>query len=247
MKNAKKLKFDTWLYGKHAVMAFLTHHPNLVERVHYLGASHPDMTSLKGRYPHIHFQDVDKIFFNTFPKGHQKIAAYVCSQMPTPQLDEVVDQAGPALCLVALDGVTDPQNLGACIRIARAMNATGLLLPKHDSCELAPLVHKVAAGAAASLPIFNVTNLHQTLLKLKKMGVWVYGTSEHEIGLALPKVHPQGPNVIVMGSEGTGIRPVIKKIVDHMVAIPTTQAFPSLNVASACGIILYHFKHLNHE
>lgn len=244
MKSEKNIQFNTWLYGRHAVMAYVERHISLVKSISYVESSHPDIKRLKSRYKSIAFHAVDKDFFNPFPKGHQKIAAQVDLNIPTPSIEMLYEAHGQSLCLVALDGVTDPQNLGACIRVARALGASGLLLPKHDSCAITPLVHKVAAGAAASLPIIHIQNLHQTLLKLKKMGIWVYGTSEHEHGESLSQVKPGGPVVIVMGSEGQGIRPVIQKTVDHMVAIPTEADFPSLNVATACGVILYHFKHL---
>lgn len=244
MKSEKNSTFDGWLYGTHAVLAYLEAHEKLVKSVAYVKSSHPDMHQIKTRYPNVTFQAVDKTFFNHFPKGHQKIAADAELNMPSSSIEALYELHGHKLCLVALDGVTDPQNLGACIRVARALGASGLLLPKHDSCTLTPLVHKVAAGAAASLPILSITNLHQSLLKLKKLGAWVYGTSEHEHGHALSTIQTDGPIVIVLGSEGQGIRPVIQKTVDHMVAIPTDLDFPSLNVATACGIVLYHFRHI---
>lgn len=242
MKNVKQSKSYAWLYGIHAVEAMVKHHPYAIKELR-IGATQKHLIQLFKHTYHQTVIEVDAKFFQDFPKGNQKIAAFANLELKQPSLNKLIGHSEEPICLVAFDGITDPQNLGACIRSARAFNATAIILQKHNSCSVTPLVHKISAGAAASLPIFTVTNLHQTIRSLKKEGIWTFGTSEHAQTM-LTDHRERKPSLIVFGSEGKGIRPIIQKELDYEFAIPTNQVFQSLNVAMACSITLYHFQQI---
>ena len=172
---------------------------------------------------------------------HQGIVARVEARDEQGSLDEVLDRlAEPALLLV-LDGVTDPHNLGACIRVADAAGAHAVIVPKDRSAGLSPTVAKVASGAAESVPFLPVTNLARTLDALKERGIWVIGTS----GEAAEDLYAADlPEAIawVLGSEGEGIRRLTRERCDLLVRIPMHGQVESLNVSVAAGVCLYESR-----
>ena len=170
--------------------------------------------------------------------GHQGVAARV---EPLPQvhsLDDLLDAIeGPPLLLV-LDGVTDPHNLGACLRVADGAGAHAVIAPKDHAAGINATVAKVASGAAETVPYFMVTNLARTLGELKERSIWCIGTSDNA-----PKTIYQadfkGPVALVLGAEGDGMRQLTKKTCDELVGIPMHGAVESLNVSVASGVCLY--------
>ncbi len=140
--------------------------------------------------------------------------------------------------ILALDGVQDPHNLGACLRTAEAMGVDMVIAPKDRACDITPVVCKVASGAAERIPFIRVTNLVRVLGTLKQAGLWVFGTAGED-GVALDKADFTPPSVLVMGSEGKGIRSLTRKACDHIVSIPMCGEVGSFNVSVACGICLY--------
>jgi len=172
---------------------------------------------------------------------HQGIVARVQARDEQASLDDVLDRlAEPALLLV-LDGVTDPHNLGACIRVADAAGAHAVIVPKDRSAGLSPTVSKVASGAAESVPFLPVTNLARTLDALKERGIWVIGTSgeaDQELyGADLPEAVAW-----VLGSEGEGMRRLTRERCDLLVRIPMHGQVESLNVSVAAGVCLYESR-----
>ncbi|MDP3559712.1 MAG: 23S rRNA (guanosine(2251)-2'-O)-methyltransferase RlmB [Legionellaceae bacterium] len=143
----------------------------------------------------------------------------------------------PALILV-LDGVTDPHNLGACLRVADACNVDFVLIPKDKSASITPTVSKVACGAAETVPVVQATNLVRALEILKANGVWIHGAAG-EATSSLYALDSTGPVALVLGSEGHGLRQLTRKHCDTLFSIPMLGSVSSLNVSVAAGITLY--------
>jgi len=144
---------------------------------------------------------------------------------------------GPALILV-LDGVTDPHNLGACLRSAEAAGADAVVVPRDNSAGLTPVVRKVACGAAEVLPIVTVTNISRALQGLKARGVWLYGTAA-EAEKSIYDSDLTGPVALVMGGEARGLRRLTRAQCDYLVHLPMAGAVSSLNVSVAAGVALF--------
>jgi 23S rRNA (guanosine2251-2'-O)-methyltransferase len=171
--------------------------------------------------------------------AHQGVAADVTPLPPWTE-DELLAalQSASAPLLLALDGVQDPHNLGACLRSADACGALAVIVPRDRAAQLTPTVRKVAVGAAETTPVVAVTNLLRTLKLLKQAGLWVVGAdaagqkSAHQADL-------KGPVVLVLGAEGTGLRHLTLQNCDFVVRLPQLGAVESLNVSVAAGMLLY--------
>ena len=145
--------------------------------------------------------------------------------------------AGPALILI-LDGVTDPHNLGACLRSADAAGVDFVIIPKDNSASITPVASKIACGAAESVPLIRVTNLARAMEHLKQAGVWLYGAAG-EAEKSLYSLDSKGPIALVLGAEGTGLRRLTRDHCDGLFALPMRGTVSSLNVSVATGICLY--------
>lgn len=155
-------------------------------------------------------------------------------------IDELMGNRHPAAehhLILLLDGITDPQNLGALIRTAHCHGANGVVIPAHRSATITAAVIKASAGAALLTPIARVTNLSRVMDDLKEQGFWIYGADAHE-GQNIHDVAYQGHVGLVVGSEGHGIRPLTRKHCDFLLSIPMRGKVDSLNVSVATGIIL---------
>jgi 23S rRNA (guanosine2251-2'-O)-methyltransferase len=170
--------------------------------------------------------------------GHQGVAARVQPVPVAHSLDDLLDAIeGPPLLLV-LDGVTDPHNLGACLRVADGAGAHAVIAPKDHAAGINATVAKVASGAAETVPYFMVTNLARTLGELKERSIWCIGASD-DAPRTLYQADLKGPVALVLGAEGAGMRQLTRKTCDELVAIPMRGAVESLNVSVASGICLY--------
>ena len=170
--------------------------------------------------------------------AHQGVVARVEPIVQATSLDDLLDAvAGPPLLLV-LDGVTDPHNLGACLRVADGAGAHAVIAPKDHAVGINATVAKVASGAAETVPYFMVTNLARTLGELKERNIWCLGLSD-EATQTLYQSDLKTPTALVMGAEGTGLRQLTRKTCDGLVSIPMLGAVESLNVSVASGICLY--------
>lgn len=145
---------------------------------------------------------------------------------------------GIPLFVLMLDGIQDPQNLGALIRSAACAGAQGVIIPRDRACGITPAVEKASAGAVETLPVIRVTNLVQALDRLKQAGCWVYGLAG-EAGNDIYLTDLRGNLVVVIGSEGEGIRPLVRKQCDGLLAIPHYGGVSSLNASVAAGIVLF--------
>ena len=181
--------------------------------------------------------------------GHQGVCARVHALAPVHSLDQLLedlDAANAALplaertapLLLVLDGVTDPHNLGACLRVADGAGAHAVIAPKDHAAGINATVAKVASGAAESVPYFMVTNLARTLGELKERAIWITGTSDAATQ-TLYQVDLKGPTALVLGAEGQGMRQLTAKTCDQLVSIPMRGAVESLNVSVASGVCLY--------
>jgi len=170
--------------------------------------------------------------------GHQGVAARVTTLPAAHSLDDLLDGVqGPPLLLV-LDGVTDPHNLGACLRVADGAGAHAVIAPKDHAVGINATVAKVASGAAETVPYFMVTNLARTLGELKERNVWCVGTSD-DAPRTVYQADFKGPLALVLGAEGAGLRQLTRKTCDELVSIPMRGAVESLNVSVASGVCLY--------
>jgi 23S rRNA (guanosine2251-2'-O)-methyltransferase len=173
--------------------------------------------------------------------GHQGVAARVEPMAQTHSLDELLEgleAAGTVPLLLVLDGVTDPHNLGACLRVADGAGAQAVLAPKDHAVGVNATVSKVASCAAETVPYLMVTNLARTLNELKERDIWVVGLADsapksfYELSLS-------GPVAIVLGAEGSGMRQLTARTCDELVHLPMRGAVESLNVSVTAGVCLY--------
>jgi 23S rRNA (guanosine2251-2'-O)-methyltransferase len=185
---------------------------------------------------------VDAAVLDKLAEGgrHQGVLAEVVARSgdPETQLEEALEAAsGPPLLLV-LDGVQDPHNLGACLRSADAAGVAAVIVPRDRAAGLTPVVRKVAAGAAETVPLVSVVNLARTLRELKERGIWLTGTDD-SADKSIYDADLKGPLALVMGSEGEGMRRLTRECCDELVSIPMGGAVESLNVSVAAGVVLF--------
>ncbi len=171
---------------------------------------------------------------------HQGVALLACK---TKMYDEAwmlnyLSSLDHAPLVLVLDGVTDPHNLGACLRSADGAGVDAVIVPRDKSCGLTPVVRKVASGAAETVPFVLVTNLSRTLDKLKDAGLWIVGAAG-ESEQTISELNLVGPTAVVLGSEDRGLRHLTRERCDFLARIPMRGSVQSLNVSVATGIVLF--------
>ncbi len=230
------------LFGFHAVTARLRQRPESVRAIHLAAARRDarmrELVALaEGAGCPMHACDDERLTQLAGTDRHQGVVALVDASMPHVTLDDVLDTlAEPALLLV-LDGVTDPHNLGACLRNADAFGAHAVVVPKDRAVGLNATAAKAASGAADTVPVITVTNLARALRDLKDKGVWILGADAG--GESLFDADVSGPVAWVLGAEGAGLRRLTREHCDRIIGIPLMGTVGSLNVAVASGICLY--------
>ncbi|MBS1118775.1 MAG: methyltransferase, TrmH family, group 3 [Deltaproteobacteria bacterium] len=171
---------------------------------------------------------------------HQGVVAWV-GAFAYVELEDLVSGSGPAL-VVALDGVEDPRNLGAILRSAYLLGAGGVIIPDHRAAQVTPLVTKASAGASELLPIASVGNLVRALEELRELGLWRVAVHISDSSQPIATIDTTMPLCLVLGSEGTGVRPLVAKNCDFHAAIPMAEgraAIGSFNVSVAASLALY--------
>ena len=163
-----------------------------------------------------------------------RVSAFAYAEL-SQILATTADMENPLLLI--LDGLTDPHNFGAILRTADATNVAGVIIPKHRSVGVTPVVVKTSTGAVEHVPIARVTNLSQTLETLKEAGYWVFGTDMD--GTPVHKWNTAGKVALIIGNEGRGISSNIKKQVDEMITIPMDGHVQSLNASVAAAVLMY--------
>jgi 23S rRNA (guanosine2251-2'-O)-methyltransferase len=171
--------------------------------------------------------------------AHQGVVAEIASLAPMTeeQLHEQLATASDPL-LLALDGVQDPHNLGACLRTADACGVLAVVVPRDRSATLNATARKVAAGAAETTPVVTVTNLARSLKLIKEAGLWIVG-ADAQASQSASAVDLTGGRCLVMGSEGSGLRELTRRNCDWLVSLPSLGSVESLNVSVATGMLLY--------
>jgi 23S rRNA (guanosine2251-2'-O)-methyltransferase len=233
-----------WLYGIHAVHTMLKSSPHRVQELHVQRGRTDDRLQKIQKLAEQHGVTLQwatgKRLDEKAQGRHQGVMA-LCSPGKTYDekflLDLAEDKGGEAFFLM-LDGVTDPHNLGACLRSADGAGVDAVIVPKDNSVGLTPVVAKVACGAAETMPLVMVTNLTRTLERLQQQGAWVVGTAG-EAEQFIYDLDLKGPMVLVMGAEGTGMRQLTRKQCDFLGKLPMAGEVSSLNVSVAAGICLF--------
>lgn len=234
------------LFGFHAVGVRLKTAPGSVSEVHVDAARRDQrMRQLVERAAAAKVRVIDsddaRLTQLAGTPRHQGVVARVTPLPQTHSLDDLLDAVeGPPL-LLTLDGVTDPHNLGACLRVADGAGVHAVLAPKDHAVGLNATVAKVASGAAETVPYLMVTNLARCLNELKERDIRVVGTSD-DAPITLYEADLKGPLALVLGAEGKGLRQLTRKTCDVLVRIPMLGAVESLNVSVAAGVCLYEAR-----
>ncbi|MDY7219499.1 23S rRNA (guanosine(2251)-2'-O)-methyltransferase RlmB [Denitrificimonas sp. JX-1] len=232
------------VYGVHAVESLLRHHPKRVKALVLAeGRSEPRVQVLRelAEEARIPVSTLSRREMDEQLDGvHQGVLAKVSPSQVWGEamLDELLDRLAEPPLLLVLDGVTDPHNLGACLRTADAAGVHAVIIPKDKSASLNATVRKVACGAAEVVPLVAVTNLARALEKLRQKGLWVVGTAG-DAEQSLYQQDMKGPLIVVMGAEGAGMRRLTREHCDFLVHLPMQGSVSSLNVSVATGVCLF--------
>ena len=241
-----------WLYGVHPVReALRAGRRRLVRLWIREGARRPDHEALLTLADQAgvatEWVDRDRIDACAGPDAQTQGVALECGPLPEVGLVELIERSARAIAdgeaprIVALDGVEDPQNVGAIARVADSAGVAGIILTDRRAPPITPAVARASAGAVEWLPVARVANLSRALGELKQHGFWVVAAAE-EGGSSLFEVEDRvlsGPTVVVLGAEGKGVRPGILQESDHRVWVPMQGGVASLNVSTAGAVILY--------
>jgi len=230
------------LFGFHAVTARLRQRPEAVHALYVLeGRQDPRLRDLVARAEAsrvaVHAVDHSRLDALAGHGRHQGAVAIVDEALPHVTLDDVLESPAEPPLLLILDGVTDPHNLGACLRCADAFGALAVVVPKDRAVGVNATVAKAASGAADTVPVIAVTNLARTMRELKERDVWLVGADSG--GEPLHKADLGGAIAWVLGAEGSGLRRLTRESCDRIVGIPLVGSVESLNVSVASGICLY--------
>jgi len=231
------------VHGFHAVGARIRRHPESITEL-YVDADRQDprmrdllaLAELSGLRPiAVPSHRLDRL---SPGRRHQGVVAIAEASLPTLDLPTMLDRLdGPARLLV-LDGVTDPRNLGACLRVADGAGAQAVIAPKDHAAPLTEVAIQTASGAAESVPYIMVTNLSRAIDAMQDRGIWIVGTDDEAESDVYEAELPDSIAWVV-GAEGKGLRRLTRERCDLLVRIPMAGAVSSLNVAVACGVVLY--------
>ena len=239
---------SNWVTGINAVLELLKQNPQSARRV-LLKRNREDnrLNTVRNlaKASEIELVELDaKELYREYSQVHQGVAVELAGSERSPGqggweefLAQLEGLDAPPLLLV-LDGITDPHNLGACLRSADAAGVNAVIIPKDKAVGVNATVRRVASGAADTVELFVVSNLSRALTQLKEQGVWLVGTDEN-VGSGLYEQDLRGAVALVMGSEGRGLRRLTKEKCDFLISIPMAGAISSLNVSVACGVLLF--------
>jgi 23S rRNA (guanosine2251-2'-O)-methyltransferase len=238
------VKGSETIYGLHAVRFMLARHPERVLRVQLAAQRHDPQARLIEELARSHARPLERVEAGALRArlgevAHQGVAAEVLPLAPWSEDELLAALAGAQTpLLLALDGVQDPHNLGACLRSADACGALAVVVPRDRAAALTPAARKVAAGAAETTPVVTVTNLARALRLMKDAGLWIVG-ADATAERAAEAADLRGPTVLVLGAEGSGLRQLTRQTCDFLVRLPQRGSVESLNVSVAAGMLLY--------
>lgn len=234
------------IFGFHAVTSRIRHEASSVEEI-YVDSGRSDrrmqelLHAAKAAGIRVIPADDQRLSNIVGTRRHQGVVAKAGELSLARNLDELLDAIdGPPLLLV-LDGITDPHNLGACLRVADGVGAHAVIAPKDRAVGLNATAAKVASGAAETVPYITVTNLARTLRELKERDILLVGTSD-DVDQTIYDVNFTGGSALVMGSEGEGMRRLTRETCDVLVSVPMFGSVESLNVSVASGVCLYEAR-----
>lgn len=230
------------IYGFHAVNARLWQNPQSITELYVLEGKNDARTrdvleKAAAENVRLHFADADRLNALCKNARHQGVAGFIDASKNHVHLEDVLENLREPPLLLVLDGITDPHNLGACLRTADAMGVHAVIAPKDKSAGLNATVSKVACGAAETVPYITVTNLARTLRELKEYGIWIVGT---DMGGQADLFHYDVPSAVawVMGSEGDGMRRLTREHCDVLVSVPMFGTVESMNISVSAGMVL---------
>jgi len=234
-----------WVFGIHAINALLKHRPEVILQI-FLQSGRLDerISEITDRANSlgIPLEVLDKKDLDKKTEGTHQGALALCKEIKLEYnesyLEELLNKLDRPPLLLVLDGVTDPHNLGACLRSAEAAGVDAVIVAKDKSALMSATVRKVASGAAEIIPFIVVTNLVRSLQYLKKQGVWVMGAAG-EADKSLYNTELKGALAIVLGAEGSGLRRLTRETCDELLSIPMQGETSSLNVSVSAGIFLF--------
>ncbi len=242
-KNKKSAKTE-WIYGFHSAESRIARAPrSIVEG--YVDNKRRDARMQKL----VESLEANGIAYQTLARrdlsalvdaNHQGVIlkTKIAAQKPEKALYELLDTLECPPLLLVLDQITDPHNLGACLRTADGAGVDAVILPKDGACPINETVRRVASGAAETVKVFYVTNLARSLKEIQKRGVWVVGLAD-AASQSVFDAKPSRPVALVLGAEGKGMRKLTQEHCDQLVSIPMHGSVSSLNVSVATGVVLY--------
>ncbi len=250
-KKEKRIRFsDDLLWGIHPVLETLSQNPQRISEIFLQrerhGEKREEIISLaKGAGAKLYFVDSLKITGDGSSEiRHQGVVARI-SEADLVNFDDFIEKlqkriaTGRPCRIAALDSLQDPHNIGAIIRSALASGVSGILVTRERSAPLGGIAAKSSAGAMAHIDICQVTNLTAALAAIKKIGFWIFGTVKDENAENIYQTDLTGAACIVIGAEGKGIRPLVKKECDHLISIPMAGTLDSLNSSVAAGVVFF--------
>lgn len=236
---------DELICGLHPVLTAIKQHPERVEAI-WVNEERADkrMNELieVARAARVKFHPVPRAKLDKLAEGqpHQGAVARLraIEVGGENELEVFLAQPPPMPLLLILDGVQDPHNLGACLRVADAAGVHGVVVPRDRAAPLSATVRRAASGAAETVPIFQVVNLARALDAIKAAGIWLYGAAQESVE-EIYELELNVPLAFVLGGEGEGLRRLTRERCDRLVRIPMAGKVESLNVSVAAGVVLY--------
>lgn len=239
---------NDWVYGIHTVEVILKSSPDRVQRLLMSKQKNPRLQKLLelAQRQRIKVETVEASVLEQYADGNHQGVCALCRAGEARDEHWLYERISELMqpgavhkpLLLILDGVTDPHNLGACLRTADACGVDAVIVPKDNSVGMTPVVQKVASGAAENIPLIVVTNLARCMERLQELGIWITGTSD-QAEQSLYQLTLDGPAAIVLGAEGSGMRRLTKERCDQLASIPMHGVVSSLNVSVAAGVCLY--------
>lgn len=240
----KKTSSSSLIYGAHAVLAALRNPHRQCQLLLLSRGLSPEIEELLPKHPDLKIKHItpeemsDQVGDQTVHQG----IALKAAPLEQPYLEDIISGCPQQACVIILDQVTDPQNVGAIMRSAAAFRASAVIQQEMNAPDVtAPALVKAASGAVEEVPLINVTNLSRTMDTLKKAGFWCIGLDEQGQE-PLHKVKLNGRVALILGREGKGLRQLTRETCDILAKIPTGEGFSTLNVSNATAVALYEWK-----